>query len=294
MESASAATRVGTALFGKVRLAILSLLFDCSDRSFYLNQIVRALAMGKGAVQRELAGLTAAGLLVRRKEGRHVYYQANRAAPIFDEVESFVRKGIAHVHTRSQRVALTGGPGGGKTTLLGEIRSRDGREHRFLTVPEAATILLGAGLRRQEKSFQLGIVRLQLAMEDAVAAAASPEQVVVCDRGTVDSLAYWKLNGWDEEEFFEKTGLSQAEHLGRYDLVVHLQTTAVGAQAHYASGSEAGRSEGPRLAAQIDDLMATVCSGHPNVHLIKNSASGWKPKSQAAMAVIDAFLDRGK
>jgi predicted nucleotidyltransferase len=45
-----------------------------------------------GAVQRELEQLTAAGLLHRTVQGRQVYFQANRGAPIFPELQGLFAK----------------------------------------------------------------------------------------------------------------------------------------------------------------------------------------------------------
>ncbi|MGB9626146.1 MAG: hypothetical protein ACPMAQ_14935, partial [Phycisphaerae bacterium] len=45
---------LSSALFGKTRRAVLALLFGHPDESFYLRQVVRAVAAGQGAVQREL------------------------------------------------------------------------------------------------------------------------------------------------------------------------------------------------------------------------------------------------
>jgi len=294
MASTAGSTGAGAALFGKVRRLVLSLLFGDSESSFYLSQIVQIVGAGKGAVQRELAGLTRARLLIRTSRGRQVYYQANKEAAIFEEVSGIVRKWTQSRPAGPARIALTGGPGGGKTTLLREIRSRDGGERRFLAVPEAATILLGAGLSRREKSFQLGIVRLQLAMEDAIAAAARPEQIVVCDRGTVDSLAYWRLNGWLQNEFFTETGLTHSEHLARYDAVIHLQTTAIGASTHYSRHGDVERSEELPLAARIDSLIAEAWAGHPRYHLVRNVRGGWRPKSETARRILDGLLTQAE
>jgi predicted nucleotidyltransferase len=85
-------TSLGSALFGKTRLAILSLLYGQVDRSFYLSEIVRLAGVGRGAVQRELARLTRAGLLVRTEHGQQVYFQANAEAPVFEELRGLVRK----------------------------------------------------------------------------------------------------------------------------------------------------------------------------------------------------------
>jgi DNA-binding transcriptional ArsR family regulator len=80
------------ALFGKTRQAVLALLYGHDKESFYLRQIVRAVPLGQGAVQRELAHLTAAGLLIRTRQGNQVYYQAHRNAPIFAELKSLLVK----------------------------------------------------------------------------------------------------------------------------------------------------------------------------------------------------------
>lgn len=90
---------IGTALFGKVRRAVLALLFCHWERRFYLRQIVRAVGAGQGAVQRELARLTAVGLLVRTREGNQVYYQANQQSSIFAELKALMVKttGVADV-----------------------------------------------------------------------------------------------------------------------------------------------------------------------------------------------------
>jgi predicted nucleotidyltransferase len=61
---------------------------------------VIALAQsGTGAVQRELADLSAAGLLNVTKQGNQKHYQANVSAPVFAELRSLVLKsmGLADV-----------------------------------------------------------------------------------------------------------------------------------------------------------------------------------------------------
>jgi len=92
-------TGIAEALFGKVRRQVLALLFCNPERDFYLREVVRLAGVGRGAAERELRRLTAAGLVVRRKRGRQVYYQANAAAPVFPEIKSLMVKtaGIADV-----------------------------------------------------------------------------------------------------------------------------------------------------------------------------------------------------
>jgi predicted nucleotidyltransferase len=82
------------ALFPKVRQRVLSVLFGAPDRSFYANEVIALAQSGTGAVQRELADLSAAGLLTVTKQGNQKHYQANANAPVFAELRSLVLKSI--------------------------------------------------------------------------------------------------------------------------------------------------------------------------------------------------------
>lgn len=79
-------------LFGKTRLAVLSLLYTQPDETFYWRQLVRAAGVGLGAVQREVRRLSDAGIIRRMVRGRHVYYQANSQCPVFEELRRLVVK----------------------------------------------------------------------------------------------------------------------------------------------------------------------------------------------------------
>ena len=81
-------------LFGRTRGAILALLYGHADQSFYTRQIARQADASVGAVQRELENLSNVGLIVRSSAGSQVFYQANREAPIFREMQALVNKTI--------------------------------------------------------------------------------------------------------------------------------------------------------------------------------------------------------
>ncbi|ABC32381.1 probable transcriptional regulator [Hahella chejuensis KCTC 2396] len=85
-------TSVGDALFTKAQQKLLALFFGQPERSFYLNEVVRLAAMGRGAISRELSKLCESGLLTSSKQGNQNHYQANRASPIFDELVNIVKK----------------------------------------------------------------------------------------------------------------------------------------------------------------------------------------------------------
>ena len=100
-------------LFGRTRGAILALLFGHADQSFYTRQIAREVNASVGAVQRELENLSKVGLIVRNSVGSQVFYQANRDAPIFREMQGLVNKTVgifsvlrAALHPLAKRVLV--------------------------------------------------------------------------------------------------------------------------------------------------------------------------------------------
>ena len=90
---------MASALFSKVRQRVLAVLFGNPGRSFYANEVIALAQSGTGAVQRELAALSAAGLLTVRWQGNQKHYQANADAPVFTELRGLVLKtmGLADV-----------------------------------------------------------------------------------------------------------------------------------------------------------------------------------------------------
>lgn len=90
------------ALFSKVQARVLGLLFGNPDRSFYANELFRLAGSGTGAGVRELAKLSAVGLITVNKIGNQKHYQANREAPIFEELRGIVLKTFGMVDVLRQ------------------------------------------------------------------------------------------------------------------------------------------------------------------------------------------------
>lgn len=86
-------------LFGRARRLVLGWLYGHPDEAFDLRQIARQTGLTVGSIQGELEQLTAAGLLTRTREGRQVYFQANKESPVYPEVSSLLTKttGVASV-----------------------------------------------------------------------------------------------------------------------------------------------------------------------------------------------------
>jgi predicted nucleotidyltransferase len=90
--SPAAVSGVADALFSKVQQRVLAVLFGNHSRSFYANELIALAGSGSGAVQRELAQLAAAGLVTVTRIGNQKHYQANAAAPVFEELRGLVLK----------------------------------------------------------------------------------------------------------------------------------------------------------------------------------------------------------
>ena len=88
---------IAAKLLGKLTRELLALLYRDPDRSLYLRELVRLTGASPGAVQREAGELTQAGLLTRTRRGRQVFYQANRATPVFNELRGLLEKTMGTV-----------------------------------------------------------------------------------------------------------------------------------------------------------------------------------------------------
>ncbi len=87
------------ALFPRVRRSVLALLLGQPDRQFHLREIIRAVNGGKGAVERELKSLVAAGIVSREDRGSLALFKADRNCPVFQELHMLMMKtlGVADV-----------------------------------------------------------------------------------------------------------------------------------------------------------------------------------------------------
>jgi predicted nucleotidyltransferase len=90
---ASAPARtIADALFSRTQQRVFSLVFGQPERAFALSELIALAGSGTGAVQREVQKLLDSKLIVATAAGRFKRYQANRAAPIFEELRSIVEK----------------------------------------------------------------------------------------------------------------------------------------------------------------------------------------------------------
>ena len=169
-----------------------------------------------------------------------------------------------------KRIVLTGGPGGGKTTALDLFRRELGEQ--VVIVPEAATMLFSGGIKRVDdltviQAQQLAIINLQRNLEN-IQRKQSPNSLVLCDRGTLDGLAYWP--GTDNE-FFELIESDYENELSQYDAVIFFETAAKSGKG--IASNNPIRNESEQKAIELDQKLQAIWSKHPNYHFVASSES---------------------
>ncbi|MGB9429435.1 MAG: transcriptional regulator [Gammaproteobacteria bacterium] len=90
----SPTTSLADALFTTTQQRVLGALYGQPQRSFTVTELITSTGAGSGAVQRELAALTASGLLTMRQIGNQKHYQANPDAPIYNELVGILQKTV--------------------------------------------------------------------------------------------------------------------------------------------------------------------------------------------------------
>ena len=186
------------------------------------------------------------------------------------------------VHT-PQRIVLTGGPGAGKSAVL-ELVRRSFCEH-LLMVPEAASVVFGGGFPREDgpacrRAAQQAIFHVQHALE-ACAAAHHPA-VLLCDRGTVDGVAYWP----GPDTFWTAMHTSRDRELARYDVVIHLRSPR---QTDGYNHANPLRTESAATAAVLDDAILDAWARHPR-RLVVPAGPDFMVKATKAVELIRAQL----
>lgn len=83
---------LASVIFTDYRRRVLGLLLLNPQARYHVREIARLTGTVPGSVHRDLTLLASAGLLIRQAVGKQVYYQANQACPVYEEVSSILRK----------------------------------------------------------------------------------------------------------------------------------------------------------------------------------------------------------
>lgn len=179
----------------------------------------------------------------------------------------------------AQKIVLTGGPCGGKTTALSKLAERlEGFGYRVLCVPEAATMLFKGGLSFEgvgssqvmllQKTMLETNLRLEQTFED-MAQAYPDKTVILCDRGANDVKAFCDPVIW--EAILDMCDVTEGALMSRYEAVIHMVTAAIGAEEHYTLDNNSARTETPEQAANVDRALQDAWTGHAHMRVVDNT-----------------------
>ncbi len=207
-----------------------------------------------------------------------------------------------------RRIALTGGPCGGKTETAKQIRRRLRlRGIPSYIVPEPASALFHpAGVpldlsdlpESARYAIQKAIFRTHLAVTreiEAVATALHPGQdvVILCDRWLADGKAY---DNAVVARILQEEGWSDDRIHSECELVVVLQSPAVDAPERFSRANNEARIETDlTYTAELDRRTRQAWEGHPNRYVIPNTESdgvavSFEEKVDRAYALVCARL----
>ncbi len=81
-------------LFGVYRRGVLALLLLRPEESLHLREIARLTGTAPGTLLREVNALAASGVLLRKRIGNQVHFQANPECPIYEDLRNILKKTV--------------------------------------------------------------------------------------------------------------------------------------------------------------------------------------------------------
>ena len=212
------------------------------------------------------------------------------------------------------KLVLTGGPSGGKTTLAQAIQREFASSVHV--IPEAASIVYGGGWPRRKsvdgvQHQQRAIYFVQRELESLLAFENS-DKLLICDRGSIDGIAYWPssgsggaaagttagvgvggetrdnaYNGPTHAGFLESVGSTLAREIRRYDWVLHLDTAPVSSY----DLTNALRNESFEEARRLNEKIKSAWAAHPQRFIVESHEGGhFIDKLQRALLIVERIV----
>ncbi|MGN1000527.1 MAG: ATP-binding protein [Bacilli bacterium] len=192
------------------------------------------------------------------------------------------------------KVVLTGGPGGGKTSVLNAIKNlaitEEGYKNiiklgdkkiKLVTISETATELISSGITPTEAEriydFQDILFEIQKSKEESSIKSLrfgydADVILFLYDRGLLDGMAYLDKKG-EFEDIMASKDVKELDILDKYDLVVDLLSTATCAPEKYGFESNEARFEDVEWAKSVDRKTSAAWVGHRNMKLFDSGVS---------------------
>ena len=201
--------------------------------------------------------------------------------------------------TKVVEIVLTGGSCAGKTESIGRLAAylRDAG-HAVITVPEVATMIINGGvgdigeIAREDGEaycrFQREVFLTHRALRRRARSMAeghpAPAVVVLYDRGELDGMAYHRHDCF--EALAAEDGTSIEEIRCSYAAVMHLVTTADGAESFYSKATNSARWDTFDEARRFDTKILEAWRGNAH-HVVVDNRTDYAGKLER---LIDATV----
>lgn len=196
------------------------------------------------------------------------------------------------------KIALTGGPCGGKSTCLSVLEQElTNKGYTVFIIEEMATNVINSGANPNSVGllqFQSMLVELQWSRNrvyDDIARHLSYEGhdvVLIYDRGIPDCKGF--ITDEMYEELLTELGLDETTVMDYYDGVFHLVTAAIGAPEAYTCENNTARTETPEQAAERDKSCMRAWTGHPHLRVITNKNKTFQEKVENLLEEVYTLL----
>ena len=198
-----------------------------------------------------------------------------------------------------KRIVFTGGPCSGKTTFTSRAQQIFAeRGYRVIIDNESATDLISGGISPATLGmyeFQKYCVDLQLKKEELCYRAAkemSGDKVLIfIDRGLNDDLAYVGEDAF--REIVKEFNIELEDINDRYDMVIHLVTSAKGKEEAYTYANNNARYETIEQARYMDDMALQAWEDHPNRVIVGNETDFEVKMIKAVQSVFEYLGQNG-
>lgn len=182
-----------------------------------------------------------------------------------------------------KKIVLTGGPCAGKTTILTKIEQfLCEKGYNVIIVSESATELIKSGITPFDSGlgmyeFQRVILSYQYYKEEvynrAIEKLKDEKKVIIYDRGLLDNKAY--VNDMEFNVLLNDLSLdigkniSEVDILSRYDMVIHLVTSAC--KKGYSLENNSARCESKSEAINLDNKTLNSWIMHDNLYIVDST-----------------------
>ncbi len=177
-----------------------------------------------------------------------------------------------------RKIAFTGGPYAGKTTYLKDLTQRYADDVIYL--PEIIGPLAKAAIVLDDDINGQRLVYMLKYLLERETSILYPDRIILCDRGTVDGVAYWP----DGRMEFEREIGDIRKECNRYEASIMLETVAVKSQKEFSD-----RKEDAKKAAKIDSALKDVWRLNRRFYFVEHE--DWGKKTEKTNFIVSKLID---